>query len=324
MTERQKPQPMAPGTTRRAFVGAASASVLAWGTGSCSKGGPRPFRFSGIPDADKEELSRRYQAVADYLGRALQRPVEYVHVPDYTAAVTALASSKIDAAWLGGVTAVQAEERTPAGVHFVAAREVDLRFKSYFVANRSWVDRGALSARTDRSPQPLEALATLGPTLARGSFSFGAKSSTSGHIMPRWFLESEAVGLSPESSFEGPPGYQLKGGHSATLSAVSSAAVDFGVVNYAAWESADEATQQAAPVVYVTPEYVDYCFVAHGGLESKTVDALRKALVELDPADPTQREILTAFSAQAFVAAEASRWDQIRSVVKAMDESRIG
>ncbi|MEM7152564.1 MAG: PhnD/SsuA/transferrin family substrate-binding protein [Myxococcota bacterium] len=324
MTERPEPPSHALEPSRRAFIGAASASVLAWASGACGREGPRPFRFSGIPDADKEELSRRYQAVAEYLGKALQRPVEYVHVPDYTAAVTALASSKIDAAWLGGVTAVQAEDRTPAGVHFVAAREVDLRFKSYFVANRSWVDRGTLSARADRSPQPLEALAALGPTLAQGSFTFGAKSSTSGHIMPRWFLESEAVGLSPESSFRGPPGYQLKGGHSATLSAVASSATDFGVVNYAAWESADEATRQAAPVVYVTPEYVDYCFVAHGGLDKKTVEALRTALVDLDPEDPTHLEVLTAFSAQAFVAAEASRWDQIRSVVRAMDESHIG
>lgn len=302
--------------SRRSFLGSGLGGAAAWG---CGVGGSRPFRFSGIPDADKEQLRRRYEVVARYLGQALQRPAEYVHVPDYTAAVTALASHKIDAAWLGGVTSVQAEQRTPAGVHFVAARAADLRFKSYFVANRAWIDRGELSARDERSPQPLADLAALAPVLARGRFSFGAKSSTSGHVMPRWFLRSEPVGLRPETAFDGPPLYQLEGGHSATLSAVASGAVDFGVVNYAAWESAEPAIQRAAPVVFVTPEYVDYCFVAHGGLEPGPLEALRTALVGLRAEEPTQREVLEAFSAEAFVAVQPEQWDQIRSVLQQLE-----
>lgn len=299
---------------------AAGASSLAMGALGCGDGA-RPFRFSGIPDAGKEQLARRYDAVARYLSEELGRSVEYVHVPDYSAAVTALASRKIDAAWLGGVSSVQAEKRTPAGVSFVAARAADLRFKSYFVANRSWVDRGALVARTDRSPQPLEGLAALAPVLTRGSFSFGPKSSTSGHIMPRWFLSSAIVGIDPTTDFKGTPVYQLKGGHSATLSAVAGGATDFGVVNYAAWEAADAAIQAAAPVVYVTPEYVDYCFVAHGALDEATVAALETALVTLRADNPRQREILDSFSAETFVSVDASQWDQIRSVMRELEEN---
>lgn len=304
--------PEATGWSRRSVLAAGVASVATWG---CGGDGTRPFRFSGIPDADKEQLTRRYEVVARYLAGALGRPAQYVHVPDYTAAVTALASHKIDAAWLGGVTSVQAEQRTPAGVHFVAARATDLRFKSYFVANRAWVDRGELVARRDRSPQPLEDLAALAPVLARGRFSFGAKGSTSGHVMPRWFLRSEVVGLDPRTAFAGPPVYQLEGGHSATLSAVASGAVDFGVVNFAAWESAAEPTRASAPVIYVTPEYVDYCLVAHGQLAPASLGALEAALVGLRAEDPVQREVLDAFSAESFVAVQPSQWDQIRSVL---------
>lgn len=302
--------------SRRSLLAAGLAGVGTWACGSAKS---RPFRFSGIPDADKEQLVRRYEAVAACLGAALGRPAEYVHVPDYTAAVTALASRKIDAAWLGGVTSVQAEQRTPAGIHFVAARAADLRFKSYFVANRAWVDRGQLRALSDRSSQPLSELAALAPVLAQGRLSFGAKSSTSGHVMPRWFLRSEEVGLDPKTAFDGPVAYQLEGGHSATLSAVASGAVDFGVVNFAAWEGADEATRAAAPVVYVTPEYVDYCFVAHGALGQDTVQALRNALVGLSADDPAQAEVLAAFSAEAFVAVEPVQWDQIRSVLNQLE-----
>lgn len=288
---------------------------------SCGGSGPRPFRFSGIPDADKDQLARRYATVAEHLTRALGRPAEYVHVPDYTAAVTALASGKIDAAWLGGVTSVQAQQRTPAGVHFVAARATDLRFASYFVAHRRFIDDGSLSAVTAREPQPLADLAALRPVFARGSFSFGAKSSTSGHVMPRWFLTRPEVGLDPETGFASPPTYQLKGGHSATLRAVSSGAVDFGVVNYTAWESADDAVKRDAPVVYVTPHYVDYCFVAHGSLATADVEALRSALTGLDMDDAAEREVLAAFSADKFVAVEAKQWDQIRSVLSTLEQS---
>ncbi|MEM9459163.1 MAG: PhnD/SsuA/transferrin family substrate-binding protein [Myxococcota bacterium] len=309
------------GVSRRRVMLDVVGVLTGWAVVGCGGAGARPFRFSGIPDADKEQLARRYRVVAEHLRQALGRPAEYVHVPDYTAAVTALASGKIDAAWLGGVTSVQAEQRTPAGVHFVAARARDLRFRSYFIAHRAWVDRAELSARDDRGPQPLEELAALAPVLARGRFSFGAKSSTSGHVMPRWFLGASSVGLDPDTAFDGPPIHQLKGGHSATLRAVASGAVDFGVVNYAAWEAADAATQAAAPVVYVTPEYVDYCFVAHGSLGESVVEALRSALVGLSLDDPAQRAVLEAFGAEAFVAVEASQWDQIRSVLRALEPS---
>ncbi len=316
MSHEDANSPGGSGLSRRSVIGGSAASVVAW---ACGGDRSRAFRFSGIPDADKEQLTRRYETVARYLSGALGRPAEYVHVPDYTAAVTALASHKIDAAWLGGVTSVQAEQRTPAGVHFVAARAADLRFRSYFVANRAWVDRGELSSVAERAPQGLSQLAALAPVLSKGRFSFGSKSSTSGHVMPRWFLHSPEVGLDPDTAFAGPAVHQLEGGHSATLAAVAGGAVDFGVVNFAAWESADASIQAAAPVVYVTPEYVDYCFVAHGSLDEGTRAALETALVGLRADRPEHAEVLAAFSASEFVAVEASQWEQIRSVVRQLE-----
>lgn len=306
--------------SRRSMVAQLAAFAAAGVTLACERG-DRPFRFSGIPDAGKEQLSQRYDVVARHLGRALDRPVEYVHVPDYTAAVTALASGKVDAAWLGGVTAVQAERRTPRGVTFVVAREADLNFKSYFIAHRAWVDDARVSAVRDRSPGTLSSLVALGPIFARGSFSFGAKNSTSGHVMPRWFLSSPEVGLSPESGFRVAPIYQRKGGHAATLQAVASGAVDFGVVNYAAWESATEELRSAAPVIFVTPAYVDYCFVARADVGLGLLAELSKSFVALDATRPQDREVLDVFSAQRFVAVQPEQWDQIRAVVTQLEST---
>lgn len=277
------------------------------------------LRFSGIPDGDKESLKDGYAAVARYLSGALKVPVEAMHVPDYTAAVTSLASGGIDFAWLGGVTTVQAEQRTPQGVHFVAARESDLHFKSYVVANAKVAAEASLSPVSPRTAGTLADLASLAEPMKGRRFSFGSKSSTSGHVMPRSFLSDPAVGIDPEAHFSGGPVYQRQGGHAATLRAVASGAVDFGVLNFASWERADSELQAKAPVVAVTPEYVDYCLVARGVMPAAQVAALRAAFVGLDPGVPEHAAVLEAFAAHKFVTVEASAWDSIRSVLTRLE-----
>ncbi|HVS18185.1 MAG TPA: PhnD/SsuA/transferrin family substrate-binding protein, partial [Planctomycetota bacterium] len=220
-----------------------------------------------------------------------------------------------DFAWLGGVTAVEAEAATDGQAVFLAARESDLHFKSYVVVQREHVDSGRFRELALREPQPLSELAALAPALAQGTFSFGAKSSTSGHIMPRHFLESPQVAIDPETDFLRPAGYQLQGGHSATLAAVASGVVDAGVLNFASWEAADADSRARAPVVYVTPEYVDYCLVGHARLGETLCARLRDAFTGLDAADPREAAVLAAFSTERFVAADPSAWDGIRAVL---------
>ncbi len=284
----------------------------------CGKGSAS-LRFSGIPDGDKEALKDGYAAVARYLSGAMDVPVEPVHVPDYAAAVTSLASGGIDFAWLGGVTTVQAEQRTPQGVHFVAARESDLHFKSYVVANVQIAAQAGLVPVSPREPGTLADLAALAQPMKGKRFSFGSKSSTSGHVMPRSFLSDPAVGIDPETHFSGGPVYQRQGGHAATLRAVASGAVDFGVLNFASWEDAEPELQARAPVVAITPEYVDYCLVARGAMPATQVEALRAAFVELDAEVPEQAAVLEAFAAKRFVKVDASAWGGIRAVLSRLE-----
>ena len=277
------------------------------------------LRFSGIPDGDKQALKDGYAAVARYLSEVLKLPVEPLHVPDYTAAVTSLASGGIDFAWLGGVTTVQAQQRTPEGIHFVAARESDLHFKSYVIGNADVVRTAGLTPLQTRAPGTLADLAALAEPMRGKRFSFGAKSSTSGHVMPRAFFSDPAVGIEPESHFAGGPTYQHKGSHAATLRAVASGAVDFGVLNFASWEQAPDALKTQAPVVAVTPEFVDYCLVARGSMPQAQADALRDAFVKLDSGVPEQQTVLEAFAAKRFVAVDPAAWDGIRGVLEDLE-----
>lgn len=283
------------------------------------------LRFSGIPDADKAALRDQYQTVADYLGKKLGRKVEYVHVPDYTAAVTALASGQIDFAWLGGVTAVQAKQQSGDQVAFVASRARDLHFRSYFIANADFAKKQKLRPLAAKEDRKASDLSVLAPVLSKARLSFGSKSSTSGHIMPRYFLGQPPLSATPEKSFVAPPAYQLQGGHHATMRAVASGAVDLGAVNYATWEAASPQEQAATPVVAVTPEYVDYAIVANRKVGEPALEALTRALVGLDGKDPEQAAVLKAFSAKSFVPVKAKQWAQIESVLaKLAQDQKLG
>lgn len=269
-------------------------------------GGERVLRISGIPDSDKAQLERQFSPVAAYLEKELGIPVHYEHVTDYTGAVIALGGGKIDLAWLGGVTAVDAETATQGAVTFVAARDTDLRFKSYFIANAEAIAAGKVGA--------VESLEDLKPMLGDLSFTFGSKKSTSGHIMPRYFMAR--AGIVPETDIHGGPKYQTTGGHDATLQAVATGQVDAGVLNYTSWERASDELKMNAPIIHVTPEYVDYCLVAHNRLGPELIARIREAFLALDGSQPEHAAILEAFSARKFVPVDAGDWDGIREVLR--------
>lgn len=70
------------------------------------------LRVSAIPDEAPTELQRKFAPLGAYLEAETGMKVSFVPVTDYAAVVEALATRKIDMAWLGGFTFVQASLRT--------------------------------------------------------------------------------------------------------------------------------------------------------------------------------------------------------------------
>jgi phosphonate transport system substrate-binding protein len=269
---------------------------------------PKLIRFSAIPDFNKDTLAETGRKTAEYLTAATGIPVRYEASNDYAASVNGLVGNQLDLVWYGGVTSVQVEAAAKGEVEFVACRDIDLKFKTYFIANKALVDSGKV--------KPVTKLADLGAVAAECTFTFGARSSTSGHIMPRHFLVE--AGLDPEKAFKGPAAYQAQGGHASTMKAVMDGATDLGALNYAYYDKMKPDEKAKAPIVFTTPEYVDYCFLAHKRLGAETIAKVRDALVKLDPAKPADEKILDAWTAGKFVPAEAKAWDGIRAVLKAL------
>src|SRR5262245_14487833 len=195
---------------RSRLFGALVALALVAGM-SVSAHAQNVLRISAIPDEAPTELQRKFSRVAAYLEKEVGMKVEYTPVTDYAAVVEALAAKKIDLAWLGGFTFVQAHLRTGNAIP-IAQRSEDEKFTSKFIANTS-------SGIKDLSD------------LRGRNFTFGSVSSTSGHLMPRFFLLENKI--NPEKDFKR---VAFSGAHDATALQVESGKVDAGVLNASVWD----------------------------------------------------------------------------------------
>ena len=83
------------------------------------------LRVSAIPDEAPTELQRKFKPLGDYLHKETGLDVQFTPVTDYAAVVEGLANSKIDLAWLGGFTFVQARLRTSGGAVPIVQRAED-------------------------------------------------------------------------------------------------------------------------------------------------------------------------------------------------------
>jgi phosphonate transport system substrate-binding protein len=252
--------------------------------------------FSAIPDEDATALTERFSRVADYLSGELGVEVEFVPVKSYPAAVTAFTNDQVQLAWFGGLTSVQARLANP-GAQSIAQGTEDPTFVSYFIAN------------TATGLEPSDEF----PQDAKGkSFTFGAKTSTSGRLMPEYYIRQE-TGAAPEDFFSS---VGFSGDHSQTLRLVASGAYDIGALNYAVYDKAvaDGAPEvETAKVIWKTPPYPDYNWVIRGDVDARFGEGFTKkvqdALVGMD--DP---ELLASFPREGFIPAENSQFDPIEQV----------
>jgi len=262
----------------------------------------KPFVTGAIPDQDPEKLQRLYTKLATYLTAELGVPVEYKPVTDYTAAVTAFKVGDLDMVWFGGLTGVQARLQVP-GAEAIAQRDIDANFHSVFIVNKT----SGIAPITD----------IKGLQVLKGhTFTFGSESSTSGRLMPQYFLQQAGVKL---EDFKGEVGFSKS--HDATLKLVEAGTYDAGALNEQIWKSrldAGEVDLTKVQVVWETPAYFDYHWVINPAVKERYgadfVQKVQAALMKLNPAVPEQKEILDLFGAEKFIPTENANYQQIEQI----------
>jgi phosphonate transport system substrate-binding protein len=254
------------------------------------------LRVSAIPDEAPTELQRKFAPLGDYLAKETGLAVQFIPVTDYAAVVEGLATNKIDMAWLGGFTFVQARQRTQGGAVPIVQRAEDEKFTSKFIV-------------------PIDSDAKTLADLKGKTFAFGAASSTSGSLMPRFFLLQ--AGIEPERDFKT---VAYSGAHDATVAFVAAGRAGAGVLNASVWDKLVEAGNPNAAKVRVlatTPPYYDYNWTVRPGLDAAVTKKLTDAFLKLDAAKPADKEILALQRASRFIATKSSNYDGIEAAGKA-------
>jgi phosphonate transport system substrate-binding protein len=253
------------------------------------------LRISAIPDEAPTELQRKFKPLGDYLEKETGHKIQFTPVSDYAAVVEGLVAKKIDMAWLGGFTFVQAKLRSHGAALPIVQRAEDENFTSKFIV-------------------PADSPARTLADLKGKTFAFGSPASTSGHLMPRYFLLK--AGIDPDRDFRN---IAFSGAHDATVAFVASGKAEAGVLNASVMDKLIEkgdANARRVRVIATTPPYYDYNWTVRPGLDPALTKKLTDAFLKLDPANPAHKELMDLQRASKFVPTRTSNYDGIEQAAK--------
>lgn len=259
------------------------------------------FVFTAIPDEDESKLEQRFGKVAEYLSGELGVDVKYIPVKSYPAAITAFRNNQVQLAWFGGLSGVQAR-RLVKDSEAIAQGYEDQLFKSYIIANTS---------------TGLKAGDSISDDLRGKSFTFGAKGSTSGRLMPEFYLR-EHFKAAPEQVFSR---VGFSGDHSRTIAEVQSGAYQLGAVNYSVWDddlAAGKIDTSKVQVLWTTPTYPDYQWSIRGDVDKRFgagfKDRVRTALLNMK-----DKDLLASFPRSSFIPASNADYQPIEDTARAIN-----
>jgi phosphonate transport system substrate-binding protein len=266
--------------------------ILACVAGCKSKSAPQSMlRISMVPTTDPGKALRENQPLLAYWTQQTGRTAELTIPTSYAPVVEALANDKVDIAFLGGFTYVQASARS--GVKPLVQRSIDQQFHSVFITPAT---------------SKVHSLADL-----HGHFIFGDVNSTSGHLMPLYYMQQEKVdpAVIQNASYSG--------GHDATALAVANDKAEAGAMDelvYKKMVANGQLKPGAVRVFYITPPFFDYVWVANKNLDPKIANTFADSMKALSANQPDQKALLDLLNAKQYVAANDTDYGKLRDAAK--------
>ena len=262
-------------------------------SGSSSEPSQTPtLRLSMIPTTDPGKILRESQPLVAYLEKETGAKVELTVPTNYAAVVEAIANDQVDIAYLGGFTYVQASRR--AGVVPLVQRERDRNFHSVFITQPG----SGINSLTD---------------LKGHTFAFGDVNSTSGHLMPEYFMRQSNV--DPDVIAKA----FYSGGHDATALSVANNKVDAGALDETVFEKMTKEGKLdpgKVKIFYTTPPFFDYVWAARKGIDPQLTERFSNAFLKLSAGDATHKQLLDLLGATKYERADNSDYDKLRQAAR--------
>jgi phosphonate transport system substrate-binding protein len=229
-----------------------------------------------------------------YLADTLAMPVELFVATDYTGVVETMANDKLDLAYFGGVTYVQAERRAELSPIMTEIDRETGTTKYY----------SAIITRADSDIRRVEEI--------KGKrFAFGDINSTSGSLYPRIMLDRAGI-----RDFEHPQRFVYTGGHDATTLAVANGSVAAGGVEKRIMQRLiEQGTVRAEQLRIVEQMLVEgYPWCARNKLDRGLVERITQAFLSIE-----DTELLKLMRAERYVRITARDYDEVRA-----EAARVG
>ncbi len=256
--------------------------------------------ISAIPDEKITDQKAKFDKLAEYLSGKLGVNAEFVFSKDYADSVTKFKNGEVHLVWFGGLSGVQARMAVE-GSQAIAQGKADPQYKSYFIANK---ETGLTPS--DEFPAAIKDM----------TFTFGSPGSTSGRLMPTFFIMENNGKVHPDEWFAQKPGFQMSGGHVATANAVADGTYQTGALNYKTYDSLVESDPKIAEntvKIWTTPFYADYNFTIHPEVEAAFgegfIGKVQTALIEA----PAGSDALKAINRESIISAKNEDFDGIKT-----------
>lgn len=281
--------------TRRTFLGAVAAGTL---SGCLKKGGTRTITVGIVPDVDPDTAIKKNSLLADYLEKHVGGTIELHTTADYAGLVQAMAAEQVGLAYFGGVSYVLAHHRANAEAVIVGEKDGSTDWQSVFIAHSS---------------AGVKTMADVAETVGELELVFGDPISTSGTVMPTYFLREE-YGLDPKADFRS---LTHVGAHDATARAISQGSGDLGALNARIYETLVSENALSEHIeLWRTPGFPDYPWAVAPSLDSSTVDTLKTAFTSVDEDGKT--EILKRHSVDRYIETNHEAFTELDTAVEMM------
>ena len=256
-----------------------------------------PLKLCVHPYLSASELIKRYTPLAEYLGRQLGRPVMLEIGSSYDAHIHRIANGIVDIAFMGPASYVKLTSQYGKRPLLAAFKTKEGKF--FY---------GHIMVRKD---SPVTSLAQL-----KGKrFVFGDRESTMSHFVPRHMLLKAGVDVKLFSQTS------YVANHDNIALGILAGTFDAGAVKE---EVFLHYKPQGLRSLARSGPITDHVFIARAGLPQGTVQALRKAILQLSDSDEGRR-IISGMRSDviALVPADDHDFDALRAIMDELKQAGV-
>lgn len=235
-----------------------------------SNGMPKKLIIAVVQSENIEEIKQVRESIREFLEKKLNMPVEMISTNDYTGVIEALKAKKVHVADI------------PPFAYVIATRSMQLTPLITFGNNGK--PSTYQSVIIVNAHSNIKSMADVKARAKNLTFCFVDPASTSGHLVPRAYLNT--VGLNPDSAFKQ---VVFAGNHLASVLAVKSGKIDVGCTTSLIFGLMIQKKMIDAGdirVIWTSDPIVAQPYVARGDLNKDLIKKIQDAFLAINTEKP--------------------------------------